>query len=147
MKRYMIKKRIHRYSLTLALLGALSALQDVSAQDAKAIINASLAGKVIDAVSKTPLEGVTVQLDAVTHSVKTDREGNFQFVTGQKLPFKIRVSFVGYASKELVVATSPATIELEPFTEALDEVVVVGYGTQKKRDVTGSVSSLKEADF
>jgi len=129
--------------LAVALLGVLPSVQVGFAQETKPIINASLQGTVIDALTKEPLAGVTVQLDAVTHSVQTDREGSFQFVTGQKLPFKIKVSFVGYSSKELVVTTSPITIELEPANEELDEVVVVGYGTLRKRDLTGSVSSLR----
>src|SRR5690606_24853708 len=117
MKRYMIKKRILRYSLVAALLGSGSIVHEVYAQEIKPIINASLQGTVIDALTKEPLEGVTVQLDAVTHTVKTDRMGRFEFLTGQKLPFKIKVSFVGYVSKELIVSISPTVIELEPSTE------------------------------
>src|SRR5690606_6071291 len=108
------------------------------------IINASLLGTVIDAATKEPIEGATVQLEAVTHSVKTNREGRFQFVTGQKLPFTITVSYVGYEPQTLVVSTSPTVIALEPFLEGLDEVVVVGYGTLRRRDLTGAVASLPD---
>ncbi len=138
----MIKKRILRYSLVAALWGSASIVYEGYAQEIKPIINASLQGTVIDAVTKEPLEGVTVQLDAVTHTVKTDRLGSFEFLTGQKLPFKIRVSFVGYVSKEVVISLSPSIIELEPSTENLDEVVVVGYGTQRKRDLTGASTNI-----
>src|SRR5690606_41760174 len=81
------------YALTVFLF--LTSAQGARSQETKPIINAALTGRVIDAISKQPIEGVTVQLDAVTHSVKTDRQGNFQFVTGQKLPFKIKISSVG----------------------------------------------------
>lgn len=143
----MKKKRILRYSLVFALLGGLQPIQYSNAQETNPIINASLTGKVIDAVTKEPLEGVTIQLDAVTHSVKSDRDGNFHFVTGQTLPFKLKISFVGYTSKTLVVTASPTVIALEPSTEHLDEVIIVGYGTQRKRDLTGAVTSLKDVDF
>src|SRR5690606_15151651 len=144
MKRYIIKKQILRYSLVAALLGSASIVHEVYAQEIKPIINASLQGTVIDAVTKEPLEGVTVQLDAVTHTVKTDRLGSFEFLTGQKLPFKIRVSFLGYVSKEVVISLSPTVIELEPSIEEIDEVVVVGYGTQRKKDLTGSLETIQQ---
>ncbi|MFD1770378.1 SusC/RagA family TonB-linked outer membrane protein [Sphingobacterium suaedae] len=137
-----------RYATFFVLFALLFGLKTSDAQvETKPIINASLLGKVIDAQTKLPIEGATVQLQAVTHSVKTDRDGNFQFVTGQKLPFTIILSYVGYAPKTVVVQTSPAIIELSPTSEDIDEVVVIGYGVQKKRDITGSVSSLKESDF
>ncbi len=134
---------VRRY--TILTLFFLTYYISSKAQETKPIINASLTGTVIDAKTKEPIEGVTVQLEAVTHSVKTDGDGRFQFVTGQKLPFTLILSFVGYQKKQLVVNTSPAIIELDPSSEDLDEVVVVGYGTQKRRDLTGSVASLPEA--
>lgn len=111
----------------------------------KPIINASLEGVVLDSLTRQPIEGVTIQLDAVTHAVKTDQEGRFQFVTGQKLPFRIKVSFLGYKTKNLVVDVSPTAILLSPSSEDLDEVVVVGYGTQRRRDLTGAVGSVPES--
>ncbi|WON94032.1 TonB-dependent receptor [Sphingobacterium sp. UGAL515B_05] len=131
-----------RYSALVVLF--LYAFGIVQAQEPKPIINASLVGKVIDATTKEPIQGVTVQLEAVTHSVQTDNQGNFQFVTGQKLPFTLILSFLGYEKKRLVVNSSPAVIELTPASADLDEVVVVGYGTQKRRDLTGSVATLPD---
>lgn len=99
------------------------------------IINASLVGQVIDANTKEPIEGATVRLEAVTHSVKTDRDGTFKFVTGQKLPFTLIISYLGYESKTLVADHSPITIELLPQENQLDEVVVTGVSqgvTRKK---------------
>ncbi|KKX48423.1 carboxypeptidase-like regulatory domain-containing protein [Sphingobacterium sp. IITKGP-BTPF85] len=140
----MKKLGVLRYSILILFL--IHSLNSLYAQiEPKPIINASLVGTVIDASSKEPIEGVTVQLEAVTHSVKTDGNGRFQFVTGQKLPFTLIVSFVGYEKKKIVINTSPTVIELSPTKEDLDEVVVVGYGTQKRRDLTGSVASLNES--
>src|SRR5690606_22015959 len=143
----MIKNRILRYSLAAALLGVLTSVQVGFAQETKPIINASLTGQVIDAITKEPIGGVTVRLDAVTHSVQTDRAGQFAFVTGQKLPVTLIVSYLGYETKTVIAGASTIVIELNPFSEDLDEVIVVGYGTQKKRDLTGSVTSLEAADF
>ncbi|WP_286858279.1 MULTISPECIES: SusC/RagA family TonB-linked outer membrane protein [Sphingobacterium] len=130
------------YAILAVLL--LYTFASVQAQQPQPIINASLIGTVIDATTKEPIEGVTIQLEAVTHSVKTDRNGKFQFVTGQKLPFSLILTFVGYQKKKIIVNTSPAVIELSPSSEDLEEVVVVGYGTQKRRDLTGAVASLPE---
>lgn len=110
-------------SLTLIFLGFIvtSAYGQV---ESKPIINASLIGTIIDADSKEPISDVTVQLEAVTHQVKTDQNGVFQFVTGQKLPFTLVISRLGYESKKIVVSQSPTVIELKKGSESLDEVVV-----------------------
>ncbi|WP_293907276.1 SusC/RagA family TonB-linked outer membrane protein [Sphingobacterium sp. UBA5670] len=99
------------------------------------IVNATLEGRIIDASTKQPIEDVTVQLDAVTHSVKTDREGRFQFVTGQKLPFKVKLSHLNYKSLSLVIDKSPILIALSPASKDLEEVVVTGVaqGTSRKK--------------
>lgn len=131
-------------SYAILVLLVLYTFVPVLAQQPQPIINASLIGIVIDGTTKEPIEGVTIQLEAVTHRVKTDRHGKFQFVTGQKLPFTLILTFVGYQKKRVVVNTSPAVIELSPTSEDLEEVVVVGYGTQKRRDLTGAVASLPE---
>ena len=115
----------------------------LSAQvETKPIINATLQGTVIDAESGQPIEGVTVQLDSVTHSVRTDRHGEFQFVTGQKLPIKLLVSFVGYERLQIAVDHSPAIIKLKRATENIDEVVVVGYTTVDKKNLIGSIDKV-----
>ncbi|MCA5005050.1 SusC/RagA family TonB-linked outer membrane protein [Sphingobacterium bovistauri] len=133
-------QRVNIYALAI-LLHIFSVLSS-SAQVTKPIINASLVGTVIDAETKEPIEGATVQLEAVTHSVKTDRNGKFQFVTGQKLPFTATISYVGYVSQKNVFKTSPAIVELKPKSNGLEEVVVVGYGTQRKADLVGAVSKV-----
>src|SRR5690606_34680605 len=85
----------------------------------------------------------TIQLEAVTHSVKTDRQGKFQFVTGQKLPFTATISYVGYESQTIVFKTSPAIVELKPKSNGLDEVVVVGYATYEKKNAIGAIDRIK----
>jgi len=106
------------------------------------IINASLQGHVINTKTNRPIAGATVRLKGVTHSVKTDEQGSFQFITGQKLPFTVVVSSVGFLSKEIVIETSPAQISLTEASQDIDEVLVVGYGTQKRQDLIGSLSQI-----
>jgi len=120
----MKKYKIVYYTLVLLTL-SISNVNNSIAQQTQPIINATLSGTVIDAVTKEPLVGVTVRLDAVTHQVTTDNKGLFQFVTGQKLPLTIDLSLVGYLPKRVVVTTSPTVIELSPRLESLEQRLIV----------------------
>lgn len=110
------------------------------------LINSTLDGKVIDAKTKTPLEGADVQIKGTTHQVLTNAKGAFSFRTGQIFPYVLVITHVSYKSIELTVDGSPVTIELEPAANQLSDVVVVGYGTQKRADLTGSVSKINPQD-
>lgn len=92
----------------------------------KPIVNATLVGTIQNKITKEPIEGATIQLDAVTHQVKSDEQGEFSFVTGQKLPFKIKVSHLSFETLEIIVRDSPTIIELNPIEETLEEIVVTG---------------------
>lgn len=107
-----------------------------------AIINSTIEGRILDSLSKLPLEGVTVQLKSVTHQVKTNAGGYFKIVSGQKLPANVQISSIGYFSKNITIANSPTTIFLSPKSDLLNELVVVGYGQQSKKDVTGSIARI-----
>ena len=133
-----------RYALPIFFL--LTAVIHAQGQEPQPIINAALTGTVVDAVTKEPIEGATVKLAAVTHSVKSDRNGKFEFVTGQKLPFSLIVTSVGYSTRTLVVKTSPTIIELTASTEDLDEVVVVGYTTVAKKNMIGAVDRVSQEE-
>lgn len=106
------------------------------------LINSTLKGKIIDAENRKPVAGVSVQIKGTTHQILTDDEGSFNFVTGQKFPYILQISHVSFKSKELTVDGSPVTVELEAAVSQLGDVVVVGYGTQKRADLTGSVSKI-----
>ena len=99
-----------------------------------------ISGKVIDSKSNTPLVGVNVEIQNTSQFFITDVEGNFKFskvASGSKLVF----SFIGYKKYELKVTKSQnITIEMQAASEALEEIVVIGYGSKKKRDVTGAVT-------
>ena len=99
-----------------------------------------ISGKVIDSKSNTPLIGVNVEIQNTSQFFKTDVDGSFKFSkvpSGSKLVF----SFIGYKNYELKVTKSQKiTIEMQTVSEALEEIVVIGYGSKKKRNITGSVS-------
>lgn len=90
-----------------------------------------------------PLPGATVQVEGTTLGAITDMEGKFSVEVPNQNAIVV-VSFVGYVTQKVPVAgKSSLTVSLEPTLESLQEVVVVGYGVQKKTTVTGSVSVVK----
>ncbi|WP_348796951.1 SusC/RagA family TonB-linked outer membrane protein [Flavobacterium adhaerens] len=119
----------------------------INAQNTTPLIQSRLDGKVIDDVTNIPLPGVTVSIKGITHSVITDAEGKFYFQTGQKFPYTLVVTYIGYKKAEVIVDGSPVTISLKPDVQELNELVVVGYGTQKKKDITGAIASVPKANL
>lgn len=104
-----------------------------------------LTGNVKDASSNEVLPGVSIQVKGTTRGALTDPSGNFRIEASSK---EILVfSFIGYATQEVPVGDKSAiNVSLAVGDDIkLDEVVVVGYGTQKKRDITGAVVSVSEA--
>ncbi|MGV3703760.1 MAG: SusC/RagA family TonB-linked outer membrane protein [Arcticibacter sp.] len=114
------------------------------AQQTQPLINSTLSGKVFDSKSREVLPGANVTIQGTTHKVVTDAEGKFGFVTGQKFPYTLTISYLGYKTLEFVVRESPVNIYLEEVVNEMNEVVVVGYGSQKKVNLTGSVASLDQ---
>lgn len=106
----------------------------------------SVSGTVTDAAG-VPLPGASVVEKGTTNGVTTDFDGNYTITTpttGAALVF----SYVGYTAKEIPVNQSARiNVSLQEDTQALDEVIVVGYGTQSKSSVSGSISSLKSEDL
>src|SRR5690606_8159694 len=113
----------------------------------KPIINSTLKGRVLDEQTKDLLIGVSLQIKGTSHGTTTDANGEFNFITGQKLPYTIIVSYIGFEKKEVLATGSPLEILLKEVRDELSEVVVVGYGTQKKVNLTGSVSSLDQKEL
>ncbi|WP_372755539.1 SusC/RagA family TonB-linked outer membrane protein [Labilibaculum sp.] len=107
----------------------------------------TIEGNVVDKTDNSPLIGVSVYEKGTTNGTVTDFDGNYNLsVAGAESVLVF--SFVGYTSIEQVVgSTTSFNVILEPDTESLEEVVVVGYGARKKSDVTGSVSSVKSSEL
>ena len=108
------------------------------------VINSTLTGTVTDGKSKFPLEGALVRIKGITNQALTDSKGNFSLKTAQKLPLILEISFVGYKKTEIEAAIYNIQVELQDEQTSLNEVVVVGYGTQRKSDITGSVASVSK---
>ncbi len=129
-----------RLSTLVVLLCALLCTQAAFAQ------GTTISGKVIDATG-SGLPGVTVQIKGTTKGTTTDGNGTYQLANvpgGSTLVF----SSIGYTTQEIPVG-SRTTVDasLVEDNKTLSEVVVVGYGTQKVKDATGSVASLGPKDF
>ncbi|MCK0189997.1 TonB-dependent receptor [Arenibacter sp. F20364] len=94
-----------------------------------------------------PLPGATVLEKGTKNGTTTDFEGNFTLQVSDENAI-LAVSFLGYASKDIPLnGQSNVSVSLEEDSSLLDEVVVVGYGVQKKSDVTGAIGSLKSESF
>lgn len=132
----MQKKRL--YTLLLVCLGAFIPFTLLQAQT-------KIKGKVVDS-NQEPLIGASVMLKNGAQGTVTDISGDFELDAPANAT--LIVSYVGFTSKEVEVGNqTQLTIVLEPDNRALDEVVVVGYGSQRKSQITGAISSLKEADI
>ncbi len=122
----------------ISLLGLLFAFTTAVAQ-------IQVTGKVVD-VDQFGLPGVTVTVKGTNKAVATDFDGNF-VISVPSEETVLTFSFVGMSPKEVTVGNQKdMTVTMEENAQELDEVVVVGYGTVKKRDLTGAVSQLKPTE-
>lgn len=102
-------------------------------------------GTVVDA-SGDPLIGVNVSVKGMTIGIITDMEGRYQLEVPANAT--LLFSYIGYRSQEIAVGNQLSiNITMQEDTQNIDEVVVVGYGVQKKETVTGAVSTLKGDDL
>ncbi len=104
-------------------------------------------GTVRDSSTAAPLAGATIAVKGGTQSASTDSKGSFSLTVPDGSVI-IEISFVGYVTQEVAVGNlDRIDITLVPNSADLAQVVVVGYGTQNKRDITGSVKSVKAESF
>ncbi|MDT8416592.1 MAG: TonB-dependent receptor [Lutibacter sp.] len=102
---------------------------------------------VVVGVGGEPLPGVSIVVKNTAKGASTDFEGNFSISSIQKGEILV-FSYVGYTTKEVLVSNADfLKVVLNEDLQSLDEVVVIGYGTQKKSVVTGAISSVKAADL
>jgi TonB family protein len=102
----------------------------------------SFSGRVLDS-SQQPVAGASVVVKGTTRGTTTDAQGQFR-LNGLQPGQQLTLSSIGYRSRDIRVRdTLVGTIVLEPDVQALSEVVVIGYGTQQRRSVTGAVSSTR----
>lgn len=133
-----------------ALTGlALSFMPPEKGQLLVATQETTVAGRVMDAETREGLPGVSVVLKGTELGTSTDLDGNYKLtVPGSGANAILVISFIGYISQEITVNQRESIdVLMTRDVAALDEVVVVGYGTTKKRDLTGAVSSISREDI
>ena len=105
--------------------------------------NLTLVGKVYDSKTGVALPGATVHIKGTTHEVVTDKAGEFRFLTGQRPPLVLIVSYIGYKTLEDEVnSTGFININLQETNNQLSDVVVVGYGIQTRRSLASSIAKV-----
>ena len=128
-----------RHFLIVCMLVLLS-VQHVNAQ------NNTIKGVVLDAVTKEAIIGANVVVKGTTIGTATDMDGNFEFMG--PVNSTLVVSYVGYMEKEVLFTGSiPLEILMEDDSFLLGEIVAIGYGSQRRKELTGSVAGLKENDL
>ncbi len=117
-------------------------VQSASAQDK------TVTGKVTDSKDGSPVVGASVQPKGSRTGTTTKADGTFSINVGSNVTTLV-ITSIGYESQEISIAgKSSVDVSFVPtFGSNLNEVVVTGYGTSKKKDLTGAVSSVKEKDF
>lgn len=106
----------------------------------------TVTGTVSDAKDGSPIAGATVQPKGSRNGTSTGADGSFSIVVGANVNTLV-VSFVGYTNQEVKISGTTANVSMLASNANLNEVVVVGYGTARKKDLTGSVASVKAKDF
>jgi TonB-dependent starch-binding outer membrane protein SusC len=106
-----------------------------------------VSGKITDAATGEPLPGVSVMLKGTSMGSITDKTGKFSIAVGPAGGTLI-CSYIGYTTREIPIQNQTVlTIALQPDIQVLSEAVVVGYGTQERKDITGAVSVIKSSDI
>jgi TonB-linked SusC/RagA family outer membrane protein len=117
--------------LPLLLIGAASHAQ-----------NQNVTGRITDAEDNSPLPGASIVLKGTAVGTTTDANGEYSITVEDENTILV-FSFIGYASQEIPVnGRTRIDVSLTPDVQALEEVVVVGYGTQRKRDLTGAIAHV-----
>ena len=105
----------------------------------------TITGKVTDSKGEA-VPSATVTVKGTRTSTSTGNDGSFRLAVPSNATTLV-ISSVGYTSTEVSISGDVVNATLEVANEALNEVVVIGYGTQRKRDLTGAVASVKAKDF
>ncbi|MBP5366769.1 MAG: TonB-dependent receptor [Bacteroidales bacterium] len=114
------------------------------------LASTTIKGRVVDASNGETLIGATVVVEGATElGTVTDFDGNFSLTTTEKLPLKLKAQYIGFETEEVEVSNENDIVEikLHDSKTLLSEVVVVGYGTQKRTQLTGSVTTVRAEEI
>ncbi|PTS96893.1 TonB-dependent receptor [Pedobacter sp. HMWF019] len=125
----------------LLLIAMLLGLQYVALAQTR-----NVSGKVVDAGTKTPIRGVSILVPGTKIGTTTNDNGEFNFSVPQETK-NVRVTFIGYQEQLVELTGKLLQIALTDASQNLRDVVVVGYGTQKKKDLTGAISTISSEDI
>ncbi len=129
------------------ILLLLTPLLSVKGSDFSVFQEERITGVVFDAFTNETLVGVNIIIKGTTTGVVSDIDGKFSLPVSEK-EVTLRFSFIGYVSEEITIESgSNVEIQLVPTVEQLEGIVVIGYGTQKERNVTGSVGHMRSEDI
>ena len=151
-KRINFKSKVVIRSLTLAFMCFCFTSKNMYSADSATILNENfiqtvVTGNVTSKSNKISLAGVTVYIEGTNIGVVTDFDGKYEIEVGN--PDAVLVfSYIGFKTQKVLVNNQTSiNVSLEDDMASLDEIVVVGYGTQRKQDVTGALSSIKSEDI
>jgi len=135
---YMNKVYLFKYGLTMLFLAfVITAFAQKSA----------FTGKVVDELNG-PLPGATIRIKGTNTSTVTDNDGLFSLQQTGAKSLTVTITFVGYVTAERVLnSNQPLTVKLVPNSKSLADVVVIGYGSVRKTDLTGAVTNLGSKDL
>jgi TonB-linked SusC/RagA family outer membrane protein len=144
-----LKKLVHTITVLVFLLttgtGMLSARDDYAAKTLESQQDISLTGTVVDQTGE-PVIGANIMEKGTANGTVTDAEG--KFTLNVSAGAVLQVSYIGFLKQEVTVGSrTTLNIRLMEDALALDEVVVIGYGTQKKVNLTGAVSAINAAEI
>ncbi|MBN9299773.1 MAG: TonB-dependent receptor [Filimonas sp.] len=105
--------------------------------------NRRITGEVVDSATNAPLEGTVIQVKGTARKALTNAQGKFEItVPAGATPLILQIQYVGYSTLEVEAGTSTLHIKLSSGAGQMEEVIMVGYAAVKKKDLTGSVSSI-----
>src|SRR3984893_2978405 len=131
----------------MVLIGLTRVLQSQDSVRSALYPLADIHGRILNENGE-PLAGATVAIKGTTITALTDEKGNFHINTGEQIKPVLQISFVGYLTESFPTkGRDNFTIKLQQDTRSLGDVVIVGYGEQRKRDVTGAISTVKSDEI
>ena len=111
-----------------------------------ALAQRTVTGVVRDSASKTPLASVTILVKGTGTGTQTASDGTFTINVPANASTLV-ISSVGYGTQEVIIGNGPINVSLGQASTTLSDVVVIGYGTAKRKDLTGSIATVSEKDF
>lgn len=106
----------------------------------------TVTGKVTDSKDNSPLAEATVSVVGKSVSTKTSADGSFA-ISVPEGSNRLRISYIGYSDQTVTITGDMVNVSMVSSAQALTDVVVIGYGTARKKDLTGAVASVGEKDF